>query len=456
MTSFKTSWLAGMIAAFACTACLQQQPQGPGANSPAAPTDKSPVPTNTQGPGTGQMGTVTGGGGNGIDNKALETYAVHIDTLPEYRKYIAPIFQRMSRGKPDILLGYFNWAISHKAWLFLPTDFDSLAKEQVGVNFSSDQLARNYPKEVHISATRYNSKSPRDKAYLLMHEIVMSARFLMKQPPEVQCAALNQGNEKQCTSPEMLKLARMKTYDEKARESLDNVDHDSVRVLTVYLMTKDQDLTGETISRVRRNLGFEFPWDQLESSLGLGDLIDAINRANLAGDILASPDVPNGNSENPVQCYPQVSFHSGYANLNMLFLDPRVIEPGGFQNPYGSNETITRNGRSETHPVIQRAFVWTSEDGIEAKGALDPRDGEHLIDVVRVLPNLSYYWSYGTAGEVLSVLEFYLSRETTPRLIEIRSIPVRLLKKTTSTSDDAASMEIVLTRDRPIVCKIAN
>lgn len=446
--------VASMVLSSLCTACLQQ-PNGSVNKSPAPTTsgpssDSAPQPS---APGRSAMGTSSGGGANGVDNKTLEVFAVKIETLPEYRKYIAPILTRMSRGNPDILLGYFNWAISHKAWLFVPAEFDTLSKEQVGISFASDQLARNYPKEVHINAKRYGDKSGREKANLLLHEIVMSARFLMKQTPQVQCAALNQGNEKQCSSREMLKLAKARDLDEKARQSLDNYDHEAVRSLTVYLMSKDQDLSGATISRVRRNLGFDFPWDQLSSSLTLSHLIDAIKRSELAGDKWIASGVEQWVSDKPLECFPTVDnyrFESAFLSVNYLL-------PVDMENSFTAYGTVTRfNGnKAETRRSIQPTFIWTNDDGIEARGTLDPNDESRMIDVVRVLPDMNFYAAWRPNFEEAFILEYHLTRDATPRLIEIRTIPVRVMTRE-AVEDGQSKQELVPIRTEPTICRLQN
>jgi len=409
------------------SACVPQRP----GTEVRAPAD--PVPPVSPGGAKAPVleGTASGGGGNGLQGSALETYARKIDTLPEFRKYIQPILRRMSRGEPDVFVAYLNWSVSHKAWYFVPAELPILSKEQTALHFDTEQLAINLDKSVLINSNLYSDpkKSAKNRAFLLLHEMVMSARLLMKQPPKIQCEALaSSAYLSNCDSEEVLKLAKAKNYDEQSRKSADGSDHEAVRLMTIHLMERDQDFSGAHISRFRRGLGFDFPWDRAVSSAGLNEVLKAMERSRLAGDVfLASNVSPDFLSDflgeekleeaEKIVCRFVLEYRtSSFAAIGARFARSAVPKAGA------GNSTVTESG-------MGGLMIMAYDSKREAQGVLDPRGGEGVVDRVRFLPEQQVGQSMH--GQKSFIVDFFLSREEGPRLIAVDFHAVRYMLEPT-------------------------
>ncbi|CAN5598928.1 hypothetical protein BH10BDE1_BH10BDE1_20330 [soil metagenome] len=263
--------IAGSIALnFACS------PGGSG-GGPGAP-DAAKAPT--------LQGTVSGGGGNGCDGKAFEAFSKKISTLEEYRLYLKPMLQRMVEEGSDPLVTYLLWAAEEKAWYFIPCELQKLSSEQTGVAVQSDQLAVHGEHGVYIhsrenepNANSYFSKKSKAKAALLLHEMVMGARLLMKKSAKEQCTALAKKDAKLCADPEIMAIAEAKVVDPKQAMIMDASDHEAVRAMTSYLSEKGADLSSEKVRATRERLGFNFPWSRAVSDVNHRAIVEAFARS---------------------------------------------------------------------------------------------------------------------------------------------------------------------------------
>lgn len=248
-------------------------------------------------------GTVSGGGGNGCDGKAFEADSKRISEFEEYRLYVRPILRRMSEEGSDPLVTYLLWVAEEKAWFFIPCELKKLSSEQIGVSVDSDQLARHGEHGIYVHAivdtpdrardretkhlpplNTYYQKAAKDRAALLLHEMVMGARLLMKKPAKEQCTVLAKKDASLCADPEVMAIAEAREINPSQATVMDSDDHEAVRAMTTFLAEKSSDLSAESVKSTRERLGFHFPWSRAASSLDYFGVLDAFTRSSMVGD----------------------------------------------------------------------------------------------------------------------------------------------------------------------------
>lgn len=376
-----------------------------GASSPGAPGGAQ---TRSQ-----LEGPITSGGGNGLDGRMTEMYSKDIQTLPEYRRYIVPVLRRLTQNRTDVLVAYLRWAANNKAWYFVPEKLPSLPKERIALAFkSTDQLALHSDKEIFIDEPAYRAQTDREKAFLLLHEMVMGARLLMKKAPIKQCSILSGSLESSsCKDPEILKLAAMDAqYDPKEEQIiLNGRDHESVRAMTVYLMEPKRTLDGASIAALRSRLEFNFPWDHLLSSVDQDQLVAAIDRAILAQTTFTAP--PSFASDSEGECF------LGY-NPQYTYATSVEMGTGRLSDP---SSTPPKPGiRLAAYIVRDRPIQ------LEARGVKDPKGSGQIVDLVEIESfNMYPSWRQMPRGGYHQLrYQFFISRGPQPTVIEYRLIPV--------------------------------
>lgn len=240
------------------------------------------------------QGTVSGGGGNGCDGKAMEAYAKKITEMEEYKLFIRPVLRRLTEESADPLITYLLWAAEEKAWYFLPCDLTNLSTSQIGVALKSDQLALHGEHGVYIRAVEneknksgvvtYYQKRGKARAALLLHEMVMGARLLMKKPAAEQCKALAKKDSKICSDPELMAIAETRQVDPSQVNVMDAADHEAIRAMTAFLAQRESDFSTENMSATRERLGFVFPWSRAHSAISLPDIAAAFARSRQMQD----------------------------------------------------------------------------------------------------------------------------------------------------------------------------
>ena len=363
-------------------------------------------------------GTYSGGGGNGINGTAIESFHQDIASLPEFQMYIAPILERMAQSSPDIFVGYLNWAIHHKSWYFVPVALPNLPKEKTALAFPSDQLALHSESEIYIDQNAYLKKSRKERASLLMHELVMGARLLMKHSAKFQCAALSTDQQATaCDSEALLKLAVSPPGSEDDKPSLTGIDDEAVRSMTVFLLSRNQDYSGPTVRAFRLGLGFNYPWDRMVSTLTLDSLQEAFVRSEQTDDplfsMLGQREQPDA-SKIKTKCE---FFHDRRDRFSSFALSYKFVD--------GINDS--QNDLSELR---------TEDRYSHAEGVLDPRGGNNVVDHIYAGPNPTSYDFKSPTRQTYSY-DFYISREEHPRLIKVEVRKVVIIAKQSGANEVA-------------------
>lgn len=400
------------------------------------------------------QGTVSGGGGNGCEGKAFEAYAKKISTLEEYRLYVAPIFRRLRASGNDLFVDYLEWAAESKAWYFVPCELGKLPQEQVGVSIQYEQLALHGEHGIYIDSRGYNAKDRKmkDKASLLLHEIVMGARLLSKQSPKKQCEILaGSAAAKNCADKDLaLGTEASAVTDPKKIMALDAADHEAIRAMTVYLGQKTSDFTGDGLRAARRRMGFELAWDRSLSDLKVEDVVKALSRTILTALPFHASEASSKHyfSGKKARCafeLDQSTSDYGAFTLHYLTdlklskvtseqvaLRPEQVAEYGLKEGFSlfcadrltSIKTSGEQGAALESVCKEHYASWLNpwthaaftEGNMEVRGQ---RIGSEFLDEVTLYPT---EWEYkGANSEVnLKVMTLMLTREAQPRVQSIR------------------------------------
>ena len=392
----------------------------------------------------GGAGTFSGGGGNTIDGKPVEDFAKSIDSLPEFRQYILPLLKRLSREPADVLLVYLRWAASTKPWYFIPKKLESLSQSQTGLPFHSDQTARNTKDSVYIHEPSYAELSPKNRAKLLMHEMVMSARFLMKQTPQAQCLALSRAQDlSTCKDAEILKLGVDTATSEADRETLTASEHERVRLMTNYLLDEKQDITGPKVTAMRTRLGFHYPWDSMISTLKATDIETVLMRSKAAEDLFivngpsfADDLFTSSNPKTPIQCFINLSQLGQPGHLGLHSYFARETRPAAKPIASVQNEWVDVFAKLVDQTYLESKSSMTaffhadqSDSGnsyrsaIKIRGIREADLPDSFVDQVTLAESL---WP---SNFETHLIDLFVSRGPAPRLLKFRISKVKVMRK---------------------------
>ena len=384
-------------------------------------------------PARGMDGTMSIGGGNGVDGKVMESYVKKIEEFREYKRHVIPVLRRMKQVKPDPLVAYLEWVARNKSWYFVPWDLEKLPKEKVQLHFGSGQYGIHTEQEIYVHKPTYEAMNPADRAFFLLHEMVMGAKHLMKKDPLTQCRLLTRlTQQRACNDPKMmeiLKASGVSTEGAKAGSSLSGLDHENVRAMNIWLMDAKQDLSGPSVAAARMRFQFNFPWDVILSHIGQEELVAAMRRSQIAGDYFKA--APNFIMEQERRCYLYQSNMYNTADSTLqyeyLFVDEEPFKWGG------PVRHVFLLGEKAMHGWAMAGTSFNDYSGtlITAEGVLDPNGTNEIVDRVTMHASWSASTQYrenqvGHTWPGFSMrMEFYISREKQPRLIEFRGVPVR-------------------------------
>lgn len=158
------------------------------------------VPTTTSTPGgTGAPGTPVAssqggvdsvGGGNGINQRPLESYAIRVVDLPEFKEFIQPLIEEIAIQHPRFASDMVHIAIN-RTWFLVPVELNKLPSHIIGVGFADkelQQLAIQNLSSIWINSTLFEKyPTARDRALLVLHEIVMGIRLMKMKSNLDQC-----------------------------------------------------------------------------------------------------------------------------------------------------------------------------------------------------------------------------------------------------------------------------
>ena len=325
---------------------------------------------------------------------------------------------------------------------------ERLPKAQVGVAIQYEQLALHGEHGIYVHSKSYRSKERKlkDRAALLLHEIVMGAKLLSKQEPKVQCETLaGSSASKVCNDKQMAELLSVPSNEAKSKVSLDAPEHEAIRAMTVFLSQKSSDFTDGSMRAARKRMGFTFPWDIGFSETSVDDVVKAIARSVLSGTVYQTGDGGSKQYFNGMKArcvFDVFQSETGYGSFALRYLTDlktsdlenkaRVREFGLENQPYGTFcsrglteiQSFDSTGRPSWSECKDHYVTWVkpytqasfSEENIEVRGVR--LDGE-VFDEVTIYPAS---WDYQNKSEFspLAVKKVLLTREAQPRVRSVR------------------------------------
>lgn len=215
---------------------------------------REPVPGNQ----VQEGGVDSGGGGNGVNGRPLESYAVRILDITEFNTVVMPIIQKMHEIHPRFASDMAHIALN-RTWYLIPVELNKLPAQVIGVSFGDkqlQQLALQNLNAVWINSDLFQKyPTDQDRGTLLLHEIIMGVRLMKYKSNLDQCysgiASLRFQPEK---APDYKRL-RDECAMKHGLNGTDNIigginqikltkdDYDNIRELVVVLLRGIDDLS---------------------------------------------------------------------------------------------------------------------------------------------------------------------------------------------------------------------
>lgn len=212
-------------------------------------------------PGSSQVGGVDSvGGGNGINQRPLESYSVNITTLPEFKEFIAPIIESMALKHPRFAADMAHIAIN-RTWFLIPVELNKLPAHVIGVGFADQelqQLAIQNLSSVWINSSLFEKyPSSKDRGLLILHEIIMGIRLMKLKSPLDNCyseiALVGLNNERRAEHGKLRDSCALKYGLQNNGPGLVNTalgkielskeDYDNIRELVIHLSSQTENLS---------------------------------------------------------------------------------------------------------------------------------------------------------------------------------------------------------------------
>lgn len=146
--------------------------------------------------GNGGGGSTGWGGGNGVCNskddqktcRPLESFIFNIYENSVYKNIVKPIITEIFIKFPKFGADLHH-ILTNRLWYSIPGPLDGINSKNLGVPFTSDQLAIQNFFSVFISQDNFDKMTVNDSALLIMHELVMGVYLLNYTSNKDKCLA---------------------------------------------------------------------------------------------------------------------------------------------------------------------------------------------------------------------------------------------------------------------------
>ncbi len=228
------------------------------------------------------QGPGDGGGGDTCNGKLIESYKLDIRTLPEYKKHIAPLINKISPLQKNEKYFTFRDLISstNKTWYLIDCKLDILAKHRKGLYLDTDQTALQTKKEIFIDAKQYQKLNTENKAKLLLHELLMGV-YMTNEFSFSDICNLNEVKAK-CINSRLYTSDNFFMPDsqtpKRSLPALTADDHQNIRALTVWLWIERTNVLPKTFSAKMSQYGFFNLFTAFEDEVEFSLPVEAILR----------------------------------------------------------------------------------------------------------------------------------------------------------------------------------
>jgi len=134
------------------------------------------------------------GGGNLIDGRPIENFAVDISRTPEMIQALK-VANLIGAVKFESLNKIIKSILEKKTWYLVPVSLPKLSENQIGTPFASTQGALQDFEEIWIDINKYEKMNFKEKVTLLVHEIFMGIKIFKFESYYKQCTWSEPFNE---------------------------------------------------------------------------------------------------------------------------------------------------------------------------------------------------------------------------------------------------------------------
>lgn len=205
-------------------------------------------------------GSTSWGGGNGLcdtkDNqktcRPLESFMFDVTQQTQFKESIRPIIENLSKILPKFAADLYHIGINRK-WYAIPGSLDGISSSNIGVPFTSDQLAIQSLFSVFVYQISFEKIPVKDSALLILHELVMGTYLLNYTSNKDRCLADSVQLSLEKKDDEYRK-ARKKCWESYPGDSgyqkftLEESDYNKIRHLTEWLFEKSNEITKDELS----------------------------------------------------------------------------------------------------------------------------------------------------------------------------------------------------------------
>lgn len=190
------------------------------------------------------VGPGHGGGGNGTDGRAYESYAVDIEKLAVVQKHIIPIMERIESFNRQDEVDQddkkqqdenIKSLINFKTWYFVPDHIRPIDEKVIGVSHlanGTQQLAYQTDREIWVDKIYFDQMNEKEQTDLILHELSMQL-YMMR---FLKFSELCNYSGNTC-DPEAIGYFDNLYPPEKTRK-LNSKDYVNIRAMTSFLSVK--------------------------------------------------------------------------------------------------------------------------------------------------------------------------------------------------------------------------
>lgn len=227
------------------------------------PTEQKTKPTDSQ---TASHGTIAGGGGNGINDRPLESYKIEWASHAELEKNILEVIQNVALSSPKLAADLLH-VKKHRIWYMVPIELDQIPGERIGVYFKTDQEAIQNFAEVWMSDLNF-PKSVADQTMLVLHELSLGVYVLRNSGALDHCLAQAAQSlvvqkpavpyrDARSDCFDKFKEEKLKIDLDQRRLDLSDTDYKSIRYLSTMLIESKGKLESKNIETELTSKGFQ-------------------------------------------------------------------------------------------------------------------------------------------------------------------------------------------------------
>jgi len=191
-------------------------------------------------------GTTDGGGGNGLNNRPLDSYIINPFELSAYKNHLAHMFESSDEKRTRTLLP--RDIFKFKNWYVADVKLKPIEQDRLGLSFTDDftqQMAIQTSRAIWIDASIFEKMDEKEQAKLILHEFVMNAYFLKFMKYSDICKMYANTSAAQVTCYDSID----ELFIPKKEAPLTFNDYENIRGMTAWLWNNWKTATDHDVAR---------------------------------------------------------------------------------------------------------------------------------------------------------------------------------------------------------------